>query len=253
MVITMKKILSILSYHNAIPLAAVVLTMGAGAALAAQNPEAIFSAQETVLAVDNTYIADVNLDSYTPHAKVTAVTEDTDNYYVAYSFSTIALLNSVWQNTTKNEMLTVSKTTLSASQDLGIYVTQQLKEKIDSEIAYLRKVQEFESKSVTQKQVATAYGGLIGKLLDDKTETLQGYTPVVDAPEPQVEPAAPATVVPLPEVSLPAPVAPVPVEISTPAPEAATTTPDTATTTVSTSTPEIVTPEQPISTSTPEI
>jgi hypothetical protein len=238
----MKKILSILSYHNAIPLAAVVLTMGAGAALAAGNPEAIFSAQETVLAVDNTYIASIDLDSYTPKAQITAVTEDTDNYYVAYSFSTVALANAVWQQVTKTETLKISKAELGASRDLGVYVTEQLKEKIDTEITYLKKVQEFESKSITQKQIATAYGGLIGKLLDDKTETLPGYIPVVDAPELQVEPAAPV-VAPLPQVPPPAPAAPVEV-VAPAAPEVATTTPDTATTTaVSTTTPEIVVPE----------
>ena len=229
----MKKILSFLSFHNAVPLAAVILTMGAGITFAASNPEAVLSVQETVVSIDNTYIANLDLGSYTPQAQVTAVTEDADNYYVAYSFSTIALADAVWQNTIEEEVLTVSKAMLSPSQDLGTYVTQQLKEKIDQEVAYLKKVQEFERKNVTQKQIATAYGGLIGKLLDNKTETLPGYTPVVDAPELQVEPVSPAIVLPPP-----APVASAPADIAAPTPEATTTTPDIATTTESTVTPQ---------------
>ena len=47
---------------------------------------------------------------------------------------------------------------------------------------YLKEVQEIERKSVTQKTVATEYGGLIGALLNDKTESVAGYTPVVTAP-----------------------------------------------------------------------
>jgi hypothetical protein len=238
----MKKIISFLSFHNAVPLAAVVLTMGAGITFAATNPEAILSAQEKVIAIDNTYIASLDLDAYTPQAQVTAVTEDTDNYYVAYSFSTVALEDSTWRDVTKSEILTISKTELGLSQDLGVYVTQQLKEKIDQEIAYLKKVQEFERKSVTQKQIATAYGGLIGKLLDSKTETLPGYSPVVEAPELQVEPAATAAVSEPDVVPPPVPVAPAETSVVAPPPATSSPVGETATSTdavsSATSTPE---------------
>src|SRR3989344_2957116 len=39
-------------------------------------------------------------------------------------------------------------------------------------------------KNVSQKVVSVAYGGLIGKLFDETTETLPGYTPVVQPPPP---------------------------------------------------------------------
>jgi len=44
----------------------------------------------------------------------------------------------------------------------------------------LRETQQIEKAQVSQKVVATSYGGLVGKFLDDTTETLPGYVPVVD-------------------------------------------------------------------------
>jgi len=76
----------------------------------------------------------------------------------------------------------VSKPDLGPYRDLGVYVTQQLKQILDRELAYLRQVQEKERKQVSQAVVATTYGGLIGQFLDTNMETLPGYTPVVVAP-----------------------------------------------------------------------
>lgn len=171
-------------YHNAVPIAFSILLLGAGGAFAATNPEAIYSATQGVISIDNTYIANKNLDAYTPQVRITGVTEDEEYYYVAYDFTTIDLADYVWQDTVKKEMMKVSKADLGPYRDLGLYVMAQLKQKIDREIAYLKEVQDIEKRSISQKMVATAYGGLIGQFLDEKTDTLPGYTPVVTPPAP---------------------------------------------------------------------
>src|SRR3989344_563899 len=161
----MKNLLHFLQYHNAIPITLGIIFLGAGATFAATNPEAIYSSTQEVVAVDNTYIVDKDLSTYTPRVLITGVTEDVGNYYVAYDLSTI---------------------------DLGAYVTQQLKQNVERELARLRETQGIEKRNVSQKVVATIYGGLVGKFLDDKTETLPGYTPVVLPPAGPVASADPS-------------------------------------------------------------
>ncbi len=172
------------AYNNAVPIVLTVILSGAGAAFAAINPETMYDEMQTVVSVDNTYIANKNIDSYTPQIKILDVTEDSENYYVAYRFSTIGLRDAVWQDVTRDETLKVAKGVLGTYGDLGIYATEQFKQLIDREIAYLREVQRIEQKQVSLKVVATTYGGLIGKLLDDTTETIPGYVPVMRPPEP---------------------------------------------------------------------
>ena len=181
-----------LAYNNAVPVAISIMFLGAGATFAATDPGALYSADQQVVSVDNTYIVGKDLTNYSPRVEITGVTEDTDNYYVAYNFSTIDLKDSVWQDVTKNLTLTVSKADLGPYRDLGLYVTEQLKQKTDHELAYLQEVQDIERKNVTQKVVATTYGGLVGKFLDASTETLPGYTPVVTPPPPQTQVASAA-------------------------------------------------------------
>ena len=188
----MRNFLHFIQYHNAIPITLGIIFLGAGATFAATNPEAIYSQTQEVVAIDNTYIVGKDLSTYTPRVLITGVTEDTDNYYVAYNFSTIDIIDSVWQDTVKDETMTVSKPDLGPYRDLGVYVTQQLKQSVDREVARLRVTQEIEKRSLSQKVVATTYGGLVGKLLDATTETLPGYEPVVKPPETQGQVAAAA-------------------------------------------------------------
>jgi hypothetical protein len=171
-----------LQYNNAVPLVFGVLFLGATGTYAATNPEAIYNAEEQVLSVDNTYIANKDLSAWTPRVEITGVTEDTDNYYVAYKFTTIDLKEAVWQDVAKEETMNVSKADLGPYRDLGLYVTEQLKQKIGRELARLEETQKIEVRNVSQKMVATAYSGLVGKFLDDTTEVLPGYVPVVTPP-----------------------------------------------------------------------
>lgn len=171
-----------LRYNNAVPVALSIVVLGAGGAFAATSPDTIYSETQRVVSIDNTYLVSKDLSSYSPRTQIVSVTEDAENYYVAYIFYTINLEEAVWRDTAKEKVLKVSKVALGVYRDLGVYVTQQLKENIDAELRRLVETQNIERKNVTQKILATEYGGLIGKVLDTTMETIPGYTPVVVAP-----------------------------------------------------------------------
>ena len=176
----MKSFFHFLQYNNAVPITFGILFLGAGGAFAAANPEVILDTQQHVISIDNTYIANKNLNAFTPKVKVTSVKEDDEYYYVAYVFSTIDLMDSVWQNVDKDLVLKVSKIDLGQYRDLGLYVMEQLQQKIEYEISYLKEVQGFEKRNITQKATVTEYKGLVGALLTDKTEVAKGYVPIVE-------------------------------------------------------------------------
>lgn len=206
----MKNFLHFLTYNNAVPITFGILFLGAGGAFAAANPEVILDSKEQVVSVDNTYIATKNLDKFTPKVRITSVKEDDEYYYVLYTFSTIDLKDSVWQDMVKENTLKVSKADLGQYRDLGLYVMDQLQQKIEYEISYLKEVQVFEKQNITQKTVVTEYKGLVGAVLNDKTEVLPGYEPVVDEQiamkewkKPKDDPKPVVPVVKVPKVPVP--------------------------------------------------
>ena len=178
----MRTMLHFLTYNNAVPIALGVLFLGAGGLFAATNPDSIYFSEETVIAIDNTYLANKDLNSFTPQVRITEVTEDDVHYYVAYDFETIDLEDYVWRDVVKREVMKVSKEDLGPYRDLGLYVMGQLQQKVEREIAYLKEAQELERRQISNKTVATSYSGLVGALLNDSVETLPGYAPVVVLP-----------------------------------------------------------------------
>lgn len=176
----MKSFVSFLKYNNALPIAVTILMLGTASTYAATNPDKILSEEKMVVSIDNTYIANKNLDNYSPKIKILSVREDKDAYYVEYEFTTITLLDAVWQDVKTIEIMDVPKKTLGEHRDLGVFVTRQLSEHIDSELSRLRETQEIERQRITQKKVATTYSGLVGGFLDEKTETIDGYKPIIE-------------------------------------------------------------------------
>lgn len=174
--------LNFIQYHNAVPIAISVLLLGGASAFAATNPEAIYAEQQHVLSIDNTYLANKDFGSWTPQIRISSVTEDQDNYQVAYALTTIDLDGYAWKDVVKNETMSVSKADLGRYRDLGVYVTQQLRQIIDRELQRLKETQSIEKQNVSLATVSTTYSGLVGALLTDSTETLPGYTPVVVEP-----------------------------------------------------------------------
>lgn len=183
----MSRLVHFLSYNNAVPLTVSFLLLGSGMAFAASPDvrDAVYNSTSEVVAVDNTYLVGMNLDSFSPVVQISAVTEDETHYYVSYTLSTIDVVDGVWRDTVKTRTMNVDKAFLGDRLDLGLYVTKQLAEVVDFEVSYLKEAQSIEKKNVSTKVIATAYGGLVGQMLDTQTDVLPGYTPVV-MPPPEV-------------------------------------------------------------------
>lgn len=181
---------SFLQYNNIVPIALSFVTLSFGAAFAASDDvrNSVYDSSQSVVAIDNTYIANVDLNSFTPKAQVQSVTEDAEMYYVAYEFTTISVDDGVWKDVVRSDIMRVSKAALGEYRDLGLFVMDEFSQKIDREISYLQEVQQIERRQVSQKQVATEYSGLIGALFTDSIETVPGYVPVV---APRVVPETP--------------------------------------------------------------
>ncbi|MEN9561185.1 MAG: hypothetical protein RIQ56_458 [Candidatus Parcubacteria bacterium] len=202
----MQRLIRYLRYDNTVPLILGVLFLGSTSAFAATNPEAIYSVDEKIISIDNSYLVQKDLGSFTPQARILSVTEDDESYFVTYAFSTISLSDGAWKDTSQEIIQKVSKADLGPYRDLGLYVMAELRQKIDSEVAYLKQVQEIERKQVSSKVVAVEYGGLVGHLFTDTVETIPGYQPIVTPPMPdaQVAGSAGASVAVTPQQTGPA-------------------------------------------------
>ena len=209
-----KKILSFLSYHNAVPLAAVVLTMGAGItfaatstgllplpSLVAQPVEAIAPAAIEPDEVDPSALLASNLDAFDFRPTVTAVVETEDAYTVSYSIETLAPEGGAWAAYEKTGEFSVAK---NALDDTGLqgYVVAKLRDIENGERTYLARAQTSEKALADARTArpANVFAGLVGLALD------QIFVPVVvkpaapEAPTAPVVPADTSVVTPTPVV-----------------------------------------------------
>lgn len=187
----LQKFADFIKYNNTFPILLGAFFFMTGGAFAATNPDvqqAVVDSTETVQSVDNTYIVGAALDTFDFNLQIKDVAEDVDIYTVTYSYRTIAIVDYVWQVVEKDMTLSVSKTALESSyvRDLGLYVAKELSDNIKAELAYLKRVQSFETESgMTQKVVAVEYTGLIGKFLDPTQEVFDAYIAVVPSENPE--------------------------------------------------------------------
>lgn len=175
----MNRLLHFFQYNNAVPIIFAVVILGAGSAFAATNPEVFIDSQQNVVSPDTTYIASADVTNFDFQLKITDITEDSDNYYVVYTYRSIGPVEYVWKEYITGGTLTVSHREIEG-KDLGIFVARQLGELLAHERTYLREVQVAEkARGASSKVVVTEYSGLIGKFLDTKEEVFPGYVPVV--------------------------------------------------------------------------
>lgn len=192
-----QKIINFVKYHNAFTIGLILAFVFSGAIFASEDlRDAVIG--ETIVTqsgVDNSALLAADLDNFDFGMTITGVSEDPEpsssasygagpqNYYVDYTYQTLAIKDNVWQVISRQATLTVSKVAL-ADQDLGLYVAEELGEIVDSELAYLKEVQQKEKeKGQTFVQETTKYTGLIGLVLNPVTKELPGYEPVVKPSE----------------------------------------------------------------------
>jgi len=188
--IQIQKVVKFVKYHNAFSIGLVLVFLITASAFADEEIRNTLLGEEIVIekqGIDNTVILSADLDNFDFQLQITGVSEDTQNYYIDYSYNSLAIKDDIWQEVTREETLTVSKKAL-AGRDLGLYVTEELGETADCELAYLKEVQTAEKqKGKTEIVETTDYTGLIGLVLDIKNKILPGYEPVIEPIEIVVE------------------------------------------------------------------
>ena len=178
----MKKIISFLSYNNAIPLVAIVLTMGAGFTFAASQgilplpslvPSAAASPHESV---DASVLLVADLDAFNFHPTVTAVGETDTLYTVSYSIQTLAPEGNAWKPYAKVGNFSVGKSALGDG-GLNAYVVGKLRDIENGERLYLSRAQAVEKAlAVTPAHSTNLFSALVGLALD------QIPVPIVEKP-----------------------------------------------------------------------
>ena len=183
-----QKIINFVKYHNGFTIGLILVFVFSGAIFASEDVRDAVIGEEiiTETGVDNSYLLLAALDNFDVNLTIDNVLEDEKNYYIYYSFNTIAVQDNVWQPIIKSEKFTVNKEVLG-KRDLGLYLAEELGEAANSEIVYLKKSQETEiEKGKTLIVKTLEYTGLIGLVLDTETKVLPGYEPVIPEPEPEI-------------------------------------------------------------------
>ena len=191
-----EKIRNLLKYNNAVPIIFTILFGGLSVSFAA-SPNirgAVYSSQSQITSIDNRAIVSADLDNYVFGLQIKSVTEDNENYYVTYDYTTLSLSDGVWGNVSEEKVFKANRESLG-DKDLGLYVARQLADNINYERSYLKRAQDIEKgKGVSQKVVTTEYAGLVGKFINPTEKVVEGYTPVIpELPEVIVVPESAAT------------------------------------------------------------
>ena len=181
-----KKTINFIKYHNAFVIIMAFVFAASFSALAASEDLREKVLGEEVITrsgMDNSAIMAADLDNFDLEMKILDVLKDDDNYYLDYQFKTYGIKDNIWQELVKLERMEVSKKSLDG-RDLGLYAAEELGEVIDSELAYLKKVQENENRKGNSKIVQeTKYERLFGLIVSTKTKELPPeYDPVVKPP-----------------------------------------------------------------------
>ena len=195
----MKNIFSFLSYHNAVPLAAIVLTMGAGITFAATAtgilplsipvaslPSADISVPESM---DASPLLATNLDAFDFRPTVTGVVETDTLYTVSYSLETLAPEGSEWKLSSKTGEFSVAKDALGDG-GLNVYVVGKLHDIENGERSYLSRAQTAEKTLADARAArpANAFSSLVGLALDQIPVPVVEKPAPESAPQPQVTP-----------------------------------------------------------------
>ena len=164
----MRKILDFIKYNNAFPLIVSVVLLGTGAAFAS-SPElrqAVFAPADTGAPIlpkktDTKQLAAEDMKHFDLGLRIDAITEDAEAYHTAYSYQTLAVSGGAWQPVRKTGKMDIPKKLLG-KRDLGTYLSEQIGQVIDREVAYLREAQA--SVRVAAAPTASSrYAGLVGQ------------------------------------------------------------------------------------------
>ena len=117
-------------YHNAFSIIMVVMIVATGTVMASEPVKEMLAevvGEEIVVekGIDNAALLEIDLDAFDMEMTINAVSEDSDNYYVEFSYHTIGIMDNMWKKLFHEEIMTVSKAEIKG-KDLGLYLTEEL-------------------------------------------------------------------------------------------------------------------------------
>lgn len=177
----MGKFINFLKYNNATVLILLAFfIIGSGVFAQTETGQDFIGQQNAnVQGIDNTLLLAVDLDNYNMDFKIEKIEEDSDYYYVTYTFLDIDILNKAWQYELKEKVRKVSK---KSGKELSSYMAEEFKEIYDTRIRELKDEQVKAQSTGEEKRVeVTSYDGLIGKTLDLAGKIFPGYEPIKTA------------------------------------------------------------------------
>ena len=174
-----QKFISFIKYHNAFTIGLLILFIINTAVFADENVRDSVIGKEVkeVKGVNNEALLEVDLVNFDLVMKIVNIQEDSEKFYIDYTFKTFEIKDSVWQEVAEDQVLIIDKNAL-ADRDLGVYIAKELGEVVDSQLVYLNKAQiQEKEKGQTMALETIDYTGLIGLVMSPKTKELVGYTP----------------------------------------------------------------------------
>src|SRR3989344_8492352 len=95
-----QKIINFIKYNNAFTIGLMIFFFGTSMSFAASPTlrGSVYSSSAAVTSVDNRLIVSTNLDNFNFNLRIKSVTEDNEKYYIVYTYKTLTLENSAWQN-----------------------------------------------------------------------------------------------------------------------------------------------------------
>lgn len=180
-----KRISNFIVYNNAFTILLWILLLSGGTVLAANEDvreavaTSVISSTDVVKQVDNSLILNTNVNQFDFALQITGVTEDQLDYHISYTYRTLEVRDSVWQQVEKEDLLTIAKSKISIV-DFETFVQTQLAEFIESQRQLLIETKDIEI-ALGQRSlvVERSYSGLIGKFLDTKEIVSQQNVPKV--------------------------------------------------------------------------
>lgn len=167
----MRALLHFIKYNNTFPLLLLGVLVVAGAVLAATGdiPSPLSSqnrslAPKTPTPTDTSLLLQQDLGRYHIKVRIENITENATTYQVQYTFNSLDIVDGRWQETQKQKSLVVQKEMLG-QRSLTDYLTEQISQVTQQELAYLSEVQAKLFGGDRQKGQPTKYAGLIGKEL----------------------------------------------------------------------------------------
>lgn len=195
----MKKILNFIKYNNfTVLIILIIFVLGGGVFAQTETGQTAIGAKTTkITGTDNTLLLEADLDNFDMDFKIEKIEQDSQYYYVTYTFLDMVKINNAWQYQMEESTRKIS---LKLREDLGKYIAEELKEEHDARIKDLKKeqVKALASGEETRTEV-TEYTGLVGQTLDVVGKIIPGYIAIKTRTIPT--PTVPPTILLAREVS----------------------------------------------------